>query len=278
MPLNRSLPALVGLLLCAPLDARAASEDTVEFLYERAVTASQEGRNEVAAALFDEALTQLPEGHSLRGLALYGAARTQQRLGTPASACAAVKHYQTFIGRADAEAEKRTKAAAALPTLIEQCRGSGAAAAPAVSPTPTAQTAAPESPAPASPARLTASAEVPPAGPDRTWAWVATGGSVIGLAAGGALLSVASGHLDDANAADKRFLASGRTSQRDLEARDAADDSARSAALAGYATLGVGAAVGGVALWLWLREPGASEAGGVTVAPTPSGFALGGRF
>jgi hypothetical protein len=98
------------------------------------------------------------------------------------------------------------------------------------------------------------------------------------LAAGGALLSVASGHLDDANAADKRFLASGRPSQRDLDARDAADDSARSAALAGYATLGVGAAVGGVALWLWLREPGASEAGGVTVAPTPSGFALSGRF
>ena len=262
----------------APLVARAASQDTVEFLYERAVVASQEGRNEVAAALFDEALTQLPEGHSLRGSALNDAARTQQRLGTPASACSAVKHYQAFIGRADAEAEKRTKAAAALPTLIDQCRGSGVAAAPAVSPKPTAETVAAESPASASPARLTVSAEVPPAGPDRIWAWVATGGSLTGLAAGGALLSIASGHLDDANAAHKRFAASGRASVRDLQARDAADNDARSSVLAGYATLGVGAAVGGVApLPARQRSAGARRStapGGAGASRGPSSWRL----
>jgi len=278
MPAHKTTTALAFALSLAPALASAASEDRVELLYERAVTASQEGRTEDAAALFDEALAQLPEGHSLRSLALYGAARTQQRLATSASACAAVKHYQAFIGRADAEAEKRTKVAAALPPLIVQCQ-TGTTAAPPVGPPQVAQFPPAEgTPVPAAPLIASVEASPPEPAPQRTWAWVATGGAVIGLAAGGALLAAASGHLDDANAADRRFISSGRTSERDLDARDAADDSARSAALAGYATLGVCAAVGGVALWLWLRDPGASEAGAVTVAPTPTGFTLGGRF
>ncbi len=76
---------------------------------------------EQAAAQFAALLERLPEGHPLETLSIYGAARSYQQLETSAAACAAVDMFTRFVGRQDAEAEKRERASKALPKLIERC-------------------------------------------------------------------------------------------------------------------------------------------------------------
>ena len=121
--------ALQALLVCVavlwtllgPGDAQAQRAAELEAEYQRAVQAAQNGDLEQAAAQFAALLEQLPEGHALETLSIYGAARSYQQLETSAAACAAVDMFTRFVGRQDAEAEKRERASKALPKLIERC-------------------------------------------------------------------------------------------------------------------------------------------------------------
>lgn len=122
MRLERSRASgLAFLLAIAPTTAGAAGEDTIDILYERAVSAAQGGRSATAAAIFEEVLLKMPAEHPLRPLAIYGAARANQKLGTPKAACRAVEHFKTFIGLPNAEPEKRAKAASSLEDLVVKC-------------------------------------------------------------------------------------------------------------------------------------------------------------
>jgi len=218
-----------------------AVEDAMDRLYTRAVEAAQAGRADEAAALFDELLGAMPGGHPLRALALYGAGRANERRGTVAAACVAAERYKVFIGLPDAEPEKRERAANVLGALSVRCAGAVPALASAPSPSPAG--AVTQALAPAG----------PPA--DHTWAWVTAGGAVLGLAGGAFLLAEADVAVDEGDAAYARFVSSGRTS---VPARDAvlsANDRVETFGTAGHATLGVGAVLGGLAIWLWLRSP-----------------------
>jgi hypothetical protein len=249
--------------------ASATTEETTELLYERAVTASQEGRNDAAAALFDEVLAKMTPTHPLRALALYGAARANQRVDTPEAACRAAERFRVFIALPDAEPEKRERAANALGGLTTKCRARDlvpVAAAPVVPP-PAAESAPPA--AVEAPVAPTSASD-----PDRTWAWATTGVAGASAVVGAVLLIVAGSALDDADAALARFEASGRTNTADRAAVRDADDRATTYGLAGYGLLGLGAALGGVATWLWLREPSA----GVAFVPGPGGLGVVGRF
>jgi hypothetical protein len=266
---KRALLLLAGLAVSTPVPATAAGEDTTDVLYERAVSASQEGRHDAAATLFDEVLGQMAPNHPLRALALYGAARANQRVGTADAACKAVERYKTFIGLPDAEPEKREKAAKSLGDLLAKC-----ASKDAVVPAPASAAASTPAAAPA-PASVQAPATVaPPPAPDRTWAWVATGAAGASLVGGALLLVLADAAIDDGDAAMARFEDSGRTSVSARDAVRAADDRVVTYANVGYGVLGLGAALGGLATWLWVRDPGAPTAW----APTPNGMIWTGRF
>lgn len=274
--MKRALLLLTGLAVATPAPAAAAGEDTTDLLYERAVAASQEGRHDAAATLFDEVLGQMAPNHPLRALALYGAARANQRVGTADAACKAAERYKTFIGLPDAEPEKREKAAKSLGDLLAKCASkdavapapaSAAASTPAAAPAP-ASVQAPATVAPAAPTPAPAPA------PDRTWAWVATGAAGASLVGGALLLVLADAAIDDGDAAMARFEDSGRTSVSARDAVRAADDRVVTYANVGYGVLGLGAALGGLATWLWVRDPGATTAW----TPTPNGMIWTGRF
>ena len=266
-----ALLLLAGLAVWRPAPASAAGEDTTDVLYERAGSASQEGRHEAAATLFEEVLGQMAPNHPLRALALYGAARANQRLGTPEAACKAAERFKTFIGLPDAEPEKREKAAKGLGDLLAKCASKDAVAPVPASP---ASTAAP-APAPASAqANATVAETASPPAPDRTWAWVATGAAGASFVGGALLLVLADAAIDDGDTAMARFEDSGRTSISARDAVRAADDRVMTYANLGYGVLGLGAALGGLATWLWVRDSGAATAW----APTPNGMIWTGRF
>ena len=258
--MKRALLLLAGLAVLPPAPAAAAGEDTTDVLYERAVSASQEGRHDAAATLFDEVLGQMAPNHPLRALAFYGAARANQRVGTADAACKAAERYKTFIGLPDAEPEKREKAAKSLGDLLAKCASKDAVAP------------APASAAVSSPAVAQAPASVP--APDRTSAWVATGAAGASLVGGALLLVLADAAIDDGDAAMARFEDSGRTSASARDAVRAADDRVATYANLGYGVLGLGAVLGGLATWLWVRDPGAPTAW----TPTPNGMIWTGRF
>ncbi len=246
-----------------------AVEDATDRLYARAVAAAQAGRADEAARVFDEALASMPAGHPLRALALYGAGRANERRGSAEAACAAAERYKVFIGLPDAEPEKREKAANALGALSVRC----AVATPAVA----------SAPAPSSAAAVTQVASPADAPAERTWAWVATGGAVLGLAGGSLLLVAAKGAVEDGDVAYARFIRGDRSNVSDRDDVLAANDRVETFGTAGYAVLGVGAVLGGLATWLWLRSPDdGSGPSAVLVGPTgamgATGATWGGRF
>lgn len=189
--------------------------DPLEAEYQQAVQRAQGGELARAAADFDALLGRLPPTHALFTLTLYGAARSYQQLDTPAAACEAVERFTRFIGREDAEVEKRERASKVLGGLIARC------SAPA---------------------------------PSRAGAWLATGGAVVGLAASAVLLAQAADAVDTGDTTYRRFLTGGRGDAALAREVAAADERARERRTAGYATLGVGAALGGLAAWLWLDD------------------------
>ncbi len=259
-----------------PIAANATNDETVEMLYDRAIAAAQEGRNEAAAVLFDEVVKQALPAHPLLVLALYGAARSNERVGSREASCRAAERFKTFIGMPEAEAEKRERAAKVLGEMTLKC----AAQAPEANP------AEPEAPSPPLPQTPSAPPQqevvdlsvkqdlvertdaVPSSGPDRKWAWIATSAAVASFASGAYLLRLATDEIDAGNSAMQRFEASNRTSIEALNAVRSADDRVTTFAQAGYAVLGVGVLLGGLASWLWLREP-RSEAAWI---PTPKGL------
>ena len=132
--------------------------------YERAVQLSQSSEPALALAEFEQALARLSADHALRTLALYGAGRAAERLDTAEAACRAVRFYQDFVARPDAETEKRKRASEHLPALAVRC--ASATAAPA--------------PAPASAVASAAAPEPAPAAAWRPWVgWGAIGASVL---------------------------------------------------------------------------------------------------
>ena len=169
----------------------------------------------------------MPTDHALRTLALYGAARAFERVGTPQSACAAVERFTQFIGRPDADSEKRERASTSLPALITRCG----------------------QPAPVAPPPLT------PAPADSTWAWATTATAGATLLTGGVLLVLARGAVADGDADYARFVDGGRVDAQVARQVTEHDDRARAYGYGGYAALGVGALLGAVAAWLWLDPP-----------------------
>lgn len=275
----RSAFTLLALALpVAPVSvpAQAVADDAAEPEYERAVSALQSGRAAPAAQLFDELLAKMPEKHPLRTLALYGSARAHQKAGTPEAACHAVERYKAFIGRPDAEPVKREKAANGLADLIALCQTKTAAGV--VAPvTPVLPVAV----APVAASELAIQAAPVPAIPDRTWAWVATGTAGASVVGGAVMLAVASGAVSDADAANKRFHASGDTDATARRQVLDGDDRASTFGYAGYGALGVGAAVGGLAAWLWMRGDGGcgvSGEGTAVVVPVGQGGGVVGVF
>lgn len=140
--LSAAAPALAG---PPPKPAPAPAPGEAE--YERAVQLSQSSEPALALAEFEHALDRLSPEHALRTLALYGAGRAAERLDTAESACRAVRFYQDFVARPDAEAEKRKRASEHLPALAVRCAGATPAPAPGSAPAPA--TAPPPEPAPA---------------------------------------------------------------------------------------------------------------------------------
>lgn len=101
----------------------------------------------------------------------------------------------------------------------------------------------------------------PPPPVDRTaaiWTTVGAGASAL---AGGVLVGLA--FADAADVREKRRMNISDT---------ALEDSAQAKVVSGYTLLGVGAALGGIATWLWLRDDTAET------AIRPAGLGIGGRF
>lgn len=266
---NRLLAAVVASQFAIPTAARAAGAESVETLYERAVSTAQAGRFSAAAALFDDVVAKLPPGHALRTLALYGAARANQKVGTPKAACIAIERFKLFIGMPDAEPEKREKAANGLGDLTAKCNEKDATPkGAAFASTPPPAIAPTSAPALADMDSTATSGNQSPA-VDRTWVWVTTGTAGAAVIGGAILLIAASGAVSDGDSAEKRFHASGDT---DADARDevlASDDRATTYGLAGYGVVGVGALLGGVATWLWLRDPAPDREPRTAFVPGP---------
>ena len=112
--------AAFGMLL-GPADVQAQRDAELEAEYQRAVQTAQDGEVEQAAAQFAALLERLHDAHPLATLTIYGAARSYQKLKTAADACRAVDLFTRFLGREDAEAEKRERASKALSALIARC-------------------------------------------------------------------------------------------------------------------------------------------------------------
>ncbi len=128
----------------------------------------------------------------------------------------------------------------------------------------------------------------PPPPPDdgRTLEWVLTSGAVAALGAGVAFNVVARSAVERGDEAYGRYEraravydVAGAAAAR-VEVEDARDD-ADSAAITSYVFLGTGAALAGVATWLWLAEPTVStegEARAVRLVPTLDGIGIVGRW
>jgi hypothetical protein len=118
------------------------------------------------------------------------------------------------------------------------------------------------------------------AGPDRTWAWVATGGAALTLGVGAWFWSDAAGAFDDAEAAQRRYDRSGEPDVLDAARAGAEDANARgeNSRTAAYVLVGTGVALAGVATWLWLDGPGVDGAGPTggqaSISATPTGLAV----
>ena len=100
--------------------------------------------------------------------------------------------------------------------------------------------------------------------PSHVAAWMTTGGSALALATGVTLLLVGKSDAHQANVDGRQTLDSNAYSKN--------YSTAQSEWLAGAVLTGVGAVLGGVAVYLWAR-PNA-----VNVRPTPNGVALSGAF
>lgn len=172
----------------------------------------------------------------------------QQAIDAPDRACEAQTLYTSAIaGNRDTRAADRAERGARRMALV--CGAAG----------PTAQE--PGGPEPA---------REPAAGrPDRAWAWTATAGAGALLVGSGVLFALRGGALDDRADAKADYLAAYAVPDPDAAAAAAdrharANDQAQVYDLAGWTTLGLGAALAVTATWLWLDDDDAVTA---VVAP-----------
>jgi hypothetical protein len=98
-----------------------SADDERDRLYEQAVAAVQAGRPDAALAYFKQVLSMTDETHSLYGVTLYGAGRAASMIETQATACEGAEFYTRYVGLAQSEPAKRTRAVKDLPGLQARC-------------------------------------------------------------------------------------------------------------------------------------------------------------
>jgi tetratricopeptide (TPR) repeat protein len=236
--------ALAATLL-VPAGARAQSAETAESAAERGRAAFEAGRFAEARQAFLQALEATPPGQAGAARILYNLARAEQELGEH---CAAVDRFRRYLSAAGADAgeQKRVeKANAALAAERAACKAVlEPEPAPAVTPAPELAPAPVSAPTPAE-----AEADAP--GP---WRWVAAGGAAIALGAGVTFNVLARDRVSTGDTAYQDFVDSGRTDARAADRTGAAYDDARGFSTASVVALGAGAALTGLATWLFLRD------------------------
>jgi hypothetical protein len=109
---------------------------------------------------------------------------------------------------------------------------------------------------------------------DRTFAWVLSGAAVASLGAGVVFNVLARGDREDADAAFAAWQAD-RTPANRRRTLDADEATQRNATLS-YTLLGVGAAIGLAAAWVWID--GSDDAVALTPLVTPGAVGVGGWF
>lgn len=231
--------------LIVPAGARAQSAETAESSAERGRAAFEAGRFAEARQAFLQALDATPPGQAGAARILYNLARADQELGEH---CAAVDRFRRYLAAAAAdpgEQKRVEKANAALAAERTACK---AVLEPEPAPV-AAPVAAPElAPAPVS---APTEAEAADRGP---WRWVAAGGAVAALGAGVTFNVLARDRVSTGDAAYRDFVDSDRTDARSADRTGAAYDDARNFSTASVVALGAGAALTGLATWLFLSD------------------------
>lgn len=232
--------------LLVPAAARAQSAETAESAAERGRAAFEAGRFAEARQAFLQALDATPPGNAGAARILYNLARAEQELGEH---CAAVDRFRRYLGVAGAEASEQKRIEKANFALAAERTACKAVLEP--EPAAVASAPAPElAPAPVS-APPPAEADAAPPGP---WRWVAAGGAVVALGAGVTFNVLARDRVSTGDSAYQDFLASDRRDARAADRTGAAYDDARSFSTASVVALGAGAALTGLATWLFLRD------------------------
>ena len=258
---SRLLPVL---LLVVPATVSAARpkapppvQSAADKQYQAAVRAFEAGDHPQAKILFDSALAALKPGDPLEARILYNLAFLAD---TADQACDAQRAYERYLAKAppgDAE-HTRTRALAESrrDALYEVCHA----------PPPTESAPVADEPETA-----------PEPSPRAPWILpVVAGSAVVGLGIGAGFQLWAG---DAADARDQAFGRYHRAPDAETAARAQHETNARqgeveSRVIVGYAGLGVGAVLAGVAVYLWATD----ETPTVAVTPAPGGVVLGGVF
>lgn len=226
---------IAAFLMCCLMTGSVLAQpmNEAETLASQAKEQFKSGDYEVSAKLFMAAYAK-----SHAAALIFNAARAYEEAGKKADAIAMFRMYISLAkdeaGIADAKQRIARLEAPSTPVVVQ--------------PVPVVKPAA-VTPKPV----IVVKAHTAP-GPDRTAAWLTTGGSVV-------LVGVGLGMMADGASGTQKYTGVNRSSF----------DSARTEWWVGLGIVGAGAVVGGVSIYLWTRSP-------VTVAPTPNGVVVGGTF
>lgn len=213
---------LVLILMCSlGAPSVALAQNPAEVVATQAKEQFKAGKFEVAARLFMQAYAK---SHS--PALVYNAARAYEEAGKKGDAISLFKLYSTLSDDADGILDARQRIA-----KLEAPEPVIHVAEPVLVAKPVVVQAAP----------------LPE--PSRTASWAASGGALVALGVGVALMA-------DGAKGTQQYTGTDRSSY----------DSARTKWFVGIGCIGAGAALGGVAAYLWTRS--------VTVTPMPKGVAL----
>lgn len=245
----RRMLLVAGLAVAAP---RVHAGPPPDEIYAQALTAYDAGDHAGALATFRRLLGHLGPGHGLYPGTLFGLGQAARALveRDPAhpAACDGAGWFDAWL--ADPGAADRGAIARATEGR-DLLRAACAAQAPP-----------PEAPPP-----IVVETPAPVEGPGYALAWALTGGAAVALAGGAVLYALALGEADDYHA--------GNGVRPAAESRAIRDD-VRNYEISGYALLGLGAALGGLAAWRWLAaEPGD---GGVALRLSATAIGVGGTW
>ena len=221
---------------------------------------------------------------------LYNLARTAEMRGRACDAAAAFDEFLASVAPDNvAEARHVEVARASREKARAACPPPPAPASVAVAPSPPTVAAdpvvavPPTLPVPPATPAIVAPLDVAQPEATRTaspWKWVAGAGALGALATGGTLLVIGYGELDDARAAYGSYQDATTDTERERAERDtkSADSSGRLHGTIGYVALGVGAALAGLTVWLFLRDDAAAPGAGVPDSGSASDPAMGFSF